>query len=163
MAVQLIPSWHPVPLRLAGGHLLGQAASRPLRVVVVDSNGRPMSGAQVEYLRSGGQAGIQETDSHGTATFEGVTGPADIRATYKDLVLSKRLSADDVVRGDTVFIQFQICVSEPLIRPIDIAIIGGAGAMIAAGAYFKVRPLETVGEIAVGAAIFSFIYRLQCL
>lgn len=159
----MMVSWRPVELRLAVRHELGQAALRPLKVVVVDANGRPMVGAQVEYLRSGGQAGIQETDSHGVATFEGVTGPADIRVTYKDLVLSKRLSADDVAGGDTVFIQFQLCVSEPLIRPIDIAIIGGAAAMVAAGAYFKVRPLETVGEIAVGATIFSFIYRLQCL
>lgn len=166
MALQLRVPWRPMPLRLAVAHGLGQAPPRQLKVVIVDANGRPIGGADVELLRLGGanaEVMASKADSQGIATFEAPSGPVEIRAIYKDLTISRRLNADEVASGNSIFLQFQICVSEPLIRPVDVAIIGSATALILAGSYFKIRPLETVGEIAVGAAIFSFIYRLQCL
>lgn len=153
MALQLRPSWRPVSLRL------GQPALQALKIVVVDANGRPIPDAEVGL--PGRQ--VEKTDWHGTSVFEGVTGAVEVRVTYKDLTIARRLSADEATNGTTQFLQFQICVADPIIRPVDLVIVGGATALILAGSYYKVKPLSTVGEITIGAAIFSFIYRLQCL
>lgn len=142
-----------------GSYGLSQALSNNLVVEVIDHTGKPIKGAVVEAV---GES--KGTDSSGIAGFS-VTSPGkfDVKATYNGLTVGKTVSSDEISKGYTVFLQFPVCVVDSLIRPIDLLIFGGAGALIAAGGYFKVKPLEMAGEIAFGAAMFGFIYRLQCL
>lgn len=157
-------SWRPIPLGAVlnpsrPSYGLGQASSSNLLVEVVDQAGRPMKGVPVEV--SGQTA---QTNSKGAAAFSAMgPGKFDVKATYDGLTLGKSVSAEEIAKGYTVFLQFPICVIDPLFRPIDVVIFGVAGSMIVAGAYWKIKPLEMTGEIALGAAIFGFIYRLQCI
>lgn len=160
-------SWRPAELRLIQGSLrrsyaLGQASGAPLVVQVVDVGGKPIQTAVVDVM-GGGQAQTAVSDVHGRASFSVPAGSYDVRATYKDLVVVKSMTSEELSKGATAFIQFPLCVVDPLIRPIDLVIFGVAGGMVAAGNYWKIKPLGTVGEIALGAAIFGFIYRLQCM
>lgn len=157
-------SWRPValgaPLRPSRpSYSLSQAVTNNLMVEVVDHSGRPMKGVPVEFWDQRVQ-----TDSKGMAGFSAMgSGPFDVKATYDGMTVGKAATREEITKGHTVFLQFPVCVIDPLFRPIDLAIFGTAGAMIAAGAYWKLKPLEMTGEIALGAAIFGFIYRLQCL
>lgn len=164
LGVVLRPSWRPGALGAIQGSLkpsrgLGQAYTNNLMVEVVDQAGKPIKGIPVEFS---GQTVL--TDSKGLAGFSAMgSGPFDVKATYDALTIGKAVSADEISKGYTTFLQFPICVVDSLIRPIDFAIFGVAGGMIAAGSYWKIKPLEMTGEIALGAAIFGFIYRLSCL
>lgn len=160
-------SWRPAELRLVRGALgrsygLGQASGAPLVVEVVEAGGKPIKNAVVEVI-GGGETRTAHSDVHGKASFDVPAGSYDIRATYNGLVVVRTMSSEDLSKGATAFLQFPICVVDPLIRPVDLLIFGVAGGMIAAGSYWKVKPLEMTGEIALGAAIFGFIYRLQCM
>lgn len=161
-------SWRPGALRLVGGpsrrsYGLGQLTYGLLTVVVVDSGGKPVGDAQVEVLQAPPESARTMTDGHGHASFSLVPGTYDVRVTYKDLTILKRYTDEEFKNGLTLFIQFPICIVDPIFRPMDLVIFGGAGALIAAGSYWKVKPIEMAGEIALGAAMFGFIYRLQCL
>lgn len=157
-------SWRPGALGAVRGSSrpsngLGQASTNNLLVEVVDQSGKPVKGAIVTFS---GQS--VATDARGLAGFSAMgSGKFDVKADYDGLTVGKSVSADEIAKGYTVFLQFPICILDPLIRPIDFVIFGAAGAMIAAGTYWKIKPLEMTGEIALGAAIFGFIYRLQCL
>lgn len=157
-------SWRPAELRLVPGpsrrsYGLGLTTNN-LLVEVVDHSGRPVKGAVVQF---GGEE--KETDSNGLAGFSamGSASGFEVKATYSGLTVGKIISADDISNGYTAFLQFPVCFLGPLIRPIDLLIFGTAGGMIAAGSYWKLKPLEMTGEIALGAALFGLIYRLQCL
>jgi hypothetical protein len=159
-------SWRPVPLRLVPGPSrpsfgLGQPLPNVLLVEVVDVSGKPVKGADVELRGTDVQSG--KTDSHGRVQFNVGSGPYDARATYDGLIVVKTVSTEEIAKGATVFLQFPICIMDPLIRPVDFIIFATAAGMIVAGSHFKVKALEMTGEIALGAAIFGFIYRLQCL
>lgn len=157
-------SWRPValgpPLRPSTpSYRLSQAMTNNLMVEVVDQSGRPIKDASVQFGNQQAQ-----TDSKGMVGFSAMgSGGFEVRATHNGMTVGKTVSADDIAKGYTVFLQFPICVVDPLLRPIDLIIFGVAGSMIAAGSYWKIKPLEMTGEIAFGAAVFGFIYRLQCL
>jgi len=157
-------SWRPLALgavrRPSGpSYGLGQAMTNNLTVEVIDQSGRPMKGIPVEFS---GQT--VQTDSNGMAGFSAMgSGKFEVKATYKGLTVGKTVPAEDIAKGYTVFLQFPVCVVDPLLRPMDFVIFGAAGGMIAAGSYWKIKPLEMTGEIALGAAVFGFIYRLQCM
>jgi Carboxypeptidase regulatory-like domain len=163
-------SWRPIPLRLVPGpsrrsYGLGQSQMRPLVVEVVDITGNPVNGATVEIAGSGpnGTTANIVTDKKGQAVANVAPGNYTLRATYNDLVIVKKISQEEMLSGATAFLQFPVCIHGPLFRPIDLAIFGAAASMIVAGSHFKVKALEMTGEIALGAAIFGFIYRLQCI
>lgn len=159
-------SWRPVPLRLVPrpsrpSYGLGQPLQNVLLIEVVDISGKPVKDTTVELRGADVQTG--KTDSHGRVEFSVGSGPYDARATYDDLVVVKTVSTEEIAKDATVFLQFPICIFDPLIRPVDFLIFATAAGMIVAGSHFKVKALEMTGEIALGAAIFGFIYRLQCL
>lgn len=159
-------SWRPMPLRVQLGRSrlsepVGQPLPNVLVVEVVDVSGKAVKDAAVELRGVDVQTG--KTDSHGRVKFNVGSGPYDLRATYDDLVVIKTVTTEEIAKGATVFLQFPICILDPLIRPVDFLIFATAAGMIVAGSHFKVRALEMTGEIALGAAIFGFIYRLQCL
>lgn len=154
--------WRPIALGAVmrpARPSLGQVSPSVLSVEVVDISGKPIPGATVEVL---GQQTAQ-TDGHGKAIFNVPAGPHNIRATYDDMVVVKSISSDELRQGATAFIEFPACIMGPLLRPIDLAIFAAAGGMIWAGSHFKVKALEMTGEVALGAAVFGFIYRLQCM
>jgi hypothetical protein len=163
-------SWRPVELPLIPGpsrhsYGLGQSYQQNnLIVEVVDQSGKPVQDAQVEFFSGSQSQGAKNTDSHGTVSFSANGGgPFEVRATYTGLTIGQTISSGDIAKGHTAFLQFPVCIMGPLFRPIDIVIFGVAGGLIAAGSYWKVKPLEMTGEIALGAAVFGFIYRLQCM
>lgn len=122
-----------------------------LQVLVSDQSGRPVSGALVTSAGSS-----QETGHDGVAL---VPASREVRVTYEGMSVSK-----DVLRsGDTVFVTFPVCVSGPLLKPVDIALLAGAGLLTAAGVYWKSDPLKVAGEVIFGASAFTVIYRLSCL
>lgn len=157
-------SWRPLALgavRRSSGpsYGLGQALTNNLMVEVIDQSGKPLKGIPVDFK---GQT--VPTDARGIAGFSAMgSGPFEIKATYEGISIGKTVSREDIAKGYTAFLQFPICIMDPLFRPIDLLIFGAAGGMIAAGSYWKIKPLEMTGEIALGAAVFGFIYRLQCM
>jgi hypothetical protein len=157
-------SWRPLGLEAVlspsrPSYRLSQAMTNNLLVEVVDQSGRPIKGASVQFGTQQAQ-----TDSKGMAGFSAMgSGGFEVRATYNGLTVGKTVSADEIAKGYTVFLQFPVCIVDPLLRPMDFVIFGVAGGMIAAGSYWKIKPLEMTGEIALGAAVFGFIYRLQCM
>lgn len=165
--------WRPAPLRLVQGpsrpsYGLGQASPSVLKVVVVDIGGKHVGGADVDLSGAGrdisdASVTLTQTDSHGEATFNIPPGNYEVRASYRGLVVSKKVTPEDMIKGLSVFLQFPICIVDSLLRPVDFVIFATAAGMIAAGSYWKVKPLEMTGEIALGAAIFGLIYRLQCI
>lgn len=163
------PSWRPAELRLvpapsSRSYGLGQALTNNLMVEVVDQSGKPVRGAIVEFSAPGQAPESRETDAHGIAGFSAVgAAKFDVKAIHDGLSVGKSVTADEISKGYTTFLQFPICIMDPLFRPIDLVIFGVAGSLIAAGAYWKIKPLEMTGEIALGAAIFGFVYRLQCM
>lgn len=155
-------SWRPVALgavRRPYGPSYGLGQTNNLVVEVTDQSGKPLKDIPVEF---NGQT--VPTNSNGSAGFSAMgAGPFEVKATYDGLSIGKTVSREDIARGYTAFLQFPVCINDPLIRPMDLVIFGVAGSLIAAGSYWKIKPLEMTGEIALGAALFGFIYRLQCL
>jgi hypothetical protein len=161
-------SWRPIPLGAVlrpsrPSYSLGQIQTRPLQVEVVDVSGNPVRDAGVDVSGTGIESITASTDEKGLASFDVKAGNYDIRAIKNGLVIMKKITREEMLNDVTAFLQFPICIQGPLFRPIDLLIFGAAGGMIAAGTYWKIKPLEMTGEIALGAAIFGFIYRLQCL
>lgn len=161
-------SWRPaevklVPSLLRPSYSLGQPLGGLLQVIVTDTGGRPVSNVTVEASRGSQVEASALTDSHGRAFLDIPPGTYDVRAIHDGMVVGERVTEEQFARGMTSFLQFPICVADPLIRPIDLIILGTSAAMITAGSYWKIKPLEMAGEIAFGAGLFGFIYRLQCL
>lgn len=160
-------SWRPLGLRVVSlsqrSLSLGQSVSQSMLTVdVVDVTGKPIPEADVE-VRGAGPVQTGKTDQHGRVDFAVQQGPLDVRAIVHDLVVTKEVTSEELKKGATAFMQFPICVTGPIVRPIDLLIFGTAGAMIAAGSHFKIRALEMTGEVALGAAMFGLIYRLSCV
>lgn len=165
-------SWRPlalgaVPRPSRRSYGLGQAQGGPppsLTIEVIEVTGNPVEGATVEVLGSNDKyLQPQTTDKTGQVKFDVNPGNYSVRASYKGIVVIKKVNQEDMQNGMTVFLQFPVCIQGSLFRPIDLVIFGVAGGLIAAGSYWKIKPLEMTGEIAIGAAIFGFIYRLQCM
>lgn len=159
-------SWRPLALGALPGpskrsYGLGQAQTPTLMVDVVEATGNAVVGATVDI--PGTQASSVITDKKGQAVFSLPAGNYTVRAIYNGLVLIKKVTQEEIQDGATIFLQFPVCIQGSLFRPIDLVIFGVAGGLIAAGSYWKVKPLEMTGEIALGAAVFGFIYRLQCI
>lgn len=161
-------SWRPIalgslPLASRRSYGLGQASFGLLSVMVVDASGSPVPNAIVDVLGGPPESSRTLTDRHGKAFFSLPPGAYDLRVNYKDLIINKRVTNAEMATGSTIFFQYPICALDPLFRPMDLIIFALSGGMIVAGSYWKMRPLEMAGEIAFGAAMFGFIYRLQCL
>jgi hypothetical protein len=61
------------------------------------------------------------------------------------------------------YVKIPVCLSQPILTGIEIgAIVAGVGLTLG-GMYLKQQPAELVGEILIGAAAFTAIYRLSCL
>ena len=152
---------HSTPSRGLGQAL--PATQGTLSVRVVEISGRPVQDAAIEVFQGGSPVGSWTTGSDGAASLQLSRASYDVRVTYKGMVLVKKVTREEVDGAETVFFQFPICIVDPLFRGIDLAIFATAAGMIAAGTYWKFKPLQMTGEIALGAGIFGLIYRLQCV
>lgn len=139
-----------VPL---SGYKLSQAS--PLTVVVVDPRGTPFSDAQITLQ---GQAMPVHTNSAGVATFPSApAGEAIVQVRIGQFTLRAKGPTDQ-----TLFITVPICAPGPLLTGTElVALILGAAAA-AGGVLGKRRPLEMLGEVLVGAGIFTAVYRHSC-
>lgn len=132
-------------------------------VTVVDRQGKPAGGAKVTAYSGGKEVSSAETNGQGDALLPVWMGPYDISVAYNGHTLWKEATSKQVARGETIFVELPFCVRDPIIKPVDIALIAAAGALAGAGLYWKIKPLTMAGEVVFGATAFSIIYRLSCL
>jgi len=143
--------WKPAKLAL------GQAPAQiPFKVVVIDVRGNGFSGVQVTL--SDGQS--QKTDSNGVATFTYPPRVAEATATLE--VEGLRIVRKGPV-DQTLFVDLPICGTPKLLTNTEILALAGGAALAAGGTYWKVDAMAVAGEILVGAALFTAIYRHSCV
>lgn len=144
---------------------LGQSMPASFRVVVTDPRGVPFRDAQVTIGAQGSLSA--RTDSSGIAVFDGlgvareVPGSLNsmfpVRITFGDLSLVRDGSLDQ-----TLFVQIPMCAPQPLLALPELISFAAGTAFIGAGLKWKIRPLQVVGEVLFGAAIFTAVYRHSC-
>jgi hypothetical protein len=124
-------------------------------VVVTDPRGNPYPGARVTLQ---GQALPQTTNADGVAAFPAVS-PGQVIANVQvgDLKVNGAGSADA-----TLFVTVPVCAPGPFLSNTEIIALIGGGAMTFGGLKWKSPGIQTVGEIFLGAAVFSCLYRASC-
>jgi hypothetical protein len=144
---------------------LSQAQGRQVRVVVVDHRGRAVSDAEVSAWSGGTNMASGITGSSGEALLSLPPGSYDIRTVFgsRGYTFWSKVSSDDIARGGDVFVDVPVCASQPLINTAEGATLLVGAVIIAAGFYWKAEPARVVGEVLVGAAIFTSLYRISCL
>lgn len=144
-----------VPIRLGGGPRLAQLTASPFTVVVSDPRGTPFKGVQVTIQ---GQAMPQTTDENGRATFPSVpVGQVIANVQVGDLRMPAAGNSDS-----TLFVTMPICADGPILTKTELLAILVGGGLAGAGFYWKQGPLKMVGEVILGAAVFTAIYRSSC-
>lgn len=144
---------------------LGQALPASFRVVVTDPRGVPFRDAQVSIGAQGSLSA--RTDSSGMAAFDaagvareaagGANSRFPVRITIGDLSLVRDGSLDQ-----TLFVQIPMCSPQPFLTLPELISFAAGSAFIGAGLKWKVGPLQVVGEVLFGAAIFTAVYRHSC-
>jgi hypothetical protein len=147
--VPLRMGWAPAPLALA------QAASASFKVVVIDVRGNGFRGVQVTL--SDGQTAV--TDGDGIATFDKAPrGEVDVTLEMDGLKIARHGNT-----SESLFVDLPICGTPKFLTKTEIIALVGGGAMAGAGTYWDIGTLSVVGEIIVGAALFTAIYRHSCV
>lgn len=146
---------------------LGQdVGTAPLLVAVRDVNGRPLSGAFVEVIARDGTTLVSgETDRLGDALLSVPlgTGVFDLRIRAGEYVKRVPFSGEAIRRGETALVQFPICSPMPLVTPVEAGALLIGSVVTAVGFLWKEDAAKLIGEILVGSAAFTFIYRHSCL
>lgn len=134
---------------------LSQMPTTPYLVVVTDPRGNPYPGARVTLQ---GQAMPQTTDSSGVATFPPVS-PGQVLATVQigDLKVNGAGTADA-----SLSVTVPVCAPGPILSNTEIVALIAGGAMTFGGLKWKSSGVQTIGELILGAAIFSTLYRASC-
>lgn len=144
---------------------LGQGRS-PFRVVVTDPRGIPFRGAGV--ITQTGTVLSEKTDSDGIASFDGDSLEAQLPKSSGKQVVQVRVTIGDmeIVRegplDETLFVQIPVCAPQPLLTASELLSFALGSALVGAGLYWKVTPLQIVGEVLFGAAVFTAVYRHSC-
>lgn len=146
------------PLRLAP-RTLGQAIA-PTRIVVVDVKGHSVPGASVSASIGSNAPILVETDSSGIALMQLPQGAGDLTISAKGLAYVVPVTVP--YRGD-VFVTLPVCMAQPFATTPEILTLLAGVAVTAAGYHWKFEPAKVTGEVLVGAAVFTAIYRLSCL
>lgn len=152
-----------VPLNVS--RRLAQASPRQVRIVVTDSRGRGISSADVSVWSGGTQIDSETTDAHGDAVFPLTSGPYDVRVIFgsQRYTFWSRIPQENIARGGDVFVEIPVCYSQPLVTTAEgLALLAGV-LVTGAGYYWKVEPAKVTGEVLIGAAVFTAIYRISCL
>jgi hypothetical protein len=161
----------PVPLRaieLARVRTtlpLGQTRV-PFRVVVVDLRGVAFRGATVVIETP--DALLGKTDSNGMASFDGTQIEAQLQRNNGKKAVPVRVMIGDleITRDgpldETLFIQVPLCAPQPFLTTSELITLALGGALVGAGMHLKASPLQVVGEVLFGAAVFTAVYRHSC-
>ena len=150
-----------VPLARWAPARLAQVApsSQGWKVVVTDSRGNPFFGVTVTLSDGSQVTGQEVTDSDGVASFTfSPKGKVTVTLDWNGVRVVKE--------GDpsqTLFVDIPICGPAKLLTKTEILAILTGSAMAAGGSYWKLSALSTTGEIIVGAALFTAIYRHSCV
>lgn len=134
---------------------LSQMPTTPFLVVVVDSRGNPYPGARVTIQ---GQAMPQTTDQDGVAAFPPIS-PGQVVANVQigDLKVNGAGNSDS-----TLFVTVPVCAPGPFLAKTEIVALIAGGAMTFGGLKWKRPGIQIVGELLLGGAIFSSLYRASC-
>lgn len=151
-----------------GGLRLGQERLQPpveipFRVVVTDIRGNAFGDAKITAYVNGQQLYEVTTDSHGVAAVPlapGVSGGViTVRVEAGGYVVNRKIENTD----DTLFISLPVCAPQPFLTTTEVVIMVTAGAMVGAGSHWKQYGfLKMLGELGLGAAVFSAVYRHSC-
>jgi len=149
-----------VPLQLGWapptpGSFLSQAAQAPFKVAVIDVRGNAFTGVKVSL--PDGQTAV--TDDNGVATFNTPPrGEVDVTLAIDGLTIVRHGNTNQ-----SLFVDLPICGTPKILTNTElIALLAGA-AVVAAGTYWKYKPIQMTGEILVGASLFTAIYRHSCV
>lgn len=154
-----------VPLQLHRRLAQATAQARQVRIVITDMRGHVVPGAEVSAWSSGTMVASGTTDSSGEGLLSLGDGSYDIRTVFgsRGYTFWSKASAEEIGRGGDVFIKLPTCSGQPILTTSEgITLVLGA-AVIAGGFYWKLGPAKVVGEVLVGAAIFTALYRISCL
>lgn len=144
---------------------LGQGRS-PFRVVVTDAQGVPFRGATVLTLTR--TVLSAKTDSAGVASFDGDALEAEIPKSAGRQIVQVRVTIGDLETqregplDETLFVQIPVCAPQPFLTTPELISFALGSALVGAGLYWKVNPLQIVGEVLFGAAVFTAVYRHSC-
>lgn len=146
-------------------HHLGQAGV-PFRVVVTDPRGIPFPGATV--LIQAGTPLSTKTDSNGVAVFDGAAVETQVSRGSGQQVVQVRITVGDLETlregplDQTLFVQIPVCAPQPLLTTPELISFALGGGLVAAGLHWKLNPLQIIGEVLFGAAVFTAVYRHSC-
>lgn len=144
---------------------LGQARA-PFRVVVTDPRGIPFPGAVV--LIQAGTTLSGKTDSDGVAVFDGAAVEAQVSRGGGQPIVPVRITVGDLetVRegplDQTLFVQIPVCAPQPLLTTPELVSFALGAGLVGAGLHWKLNPLQIIGEVLFGAAVFTAVYRHSC-
>ena len=146
------------PLQLLRRPQLGQTPGTQT-VWVYDHRGRPVPKMMVTFgADAGGPSPTVFTDDSGKAVLDlpARKGTIYVGSEFRYAV------PYDAPKGD-IFVTLPMCLAQPFINVPELGTLLLGAAVTAAGYYWKVEPAKVAGEVLVGAAIFTTIYRLSCL
>jgi hypothetical protein len=155
----------PIYARPALGQAVGSAV--PVRILVADVKGKPISGASVRVAAGAEVSDKGETDGNGlfTAHLVGAISestPVTVDVTLGPYSFRHRSTVGEGVES-TIAVSLPVCASQPFLTvPEILALLAGA-AITTAGYHWKLEPMKVTGEVLVGATVFTAIYRLSCL
>jgi len=147
------------PVRLSSTRL-AQGAPPATRIVVIDTKGHPVSGASVSASIGTGKPVAGETDSSGVASLALPQGAGDVTISAGQYAYVVPITVP--YRGD-VFVTLPVCMAQPFVTTPEILTLLAGVAVTAAGYHWKFEPAKVTGEVLMGAAVFTAIYRLSCL
>ena len=140
----------------------------PWAVAVSDSRGMPWPGAIVDARLPGMADPLRAvTDGDGIALLElpasaNPMGSIDVRVSDGSYVTDRSWKVEDAQAGETLFVEIPVRGPEALLTPVEIGGLAVGGAAAAAGYGFSLKPLELLGELVLGAIVFTVIYRHSC-
>lgn len=164
MITRTLQRWAPAhPSRRA----LGQAEDVAVRIAVVDVDGRPVKGARVSVRLPGSVPEVGETAGDGTFVVRFAGGHpgsdrVEVEVEKDGYVVVRSTTMDEGIRG-TIFVQLPVCLPQPILTGVELGSLAAGLALAAAGLYWKLKPAELIGEVLIGAAAFTAIYRHSCL
>lgn len=133
----------------------------PFRVVVTDIRGNAFRNAKVTAYVNGQELFEVSTDKTGAAAFPSTPagGTITVRVEAEGYVVTRRIDNTD----ETLFISLPVCAAQPFLTTTEMVILATSGAMVGAGLKWKqLDMLQILGELGLGAAIFSAVYRHSC-
>jgi len=137
-----------------------------LAVAVADIRGNPWPGARVEAQIPGlKEPRIAITDQDGIALLE---VPETLGRGLEVHVQAGAYSSwetwtgAEASSGETLFVVLPVRRPEPLVTLTELGALLAGGAGVAAGYFWNMNALQVGGEVLIGAAIFTAIYRHSC-